>query len=33
MLKAIDRHRDRIIESTIDPTTRWNPERQPLQAG
>jgi UDP-sulfoquinovose synthase len=33
MLKAIDRHRDRIIESAIDPTTRWNPERQPLQAG
>jgi UDP-sulfoquinovose synthase len=33
MLKAIDRHRDRVIESAIDPTTRWSPERQPLQAG
>jgi UDP-sulfoquinovose synthase len=33
MLKAIDRHRDRVIESAIDPTTRWKPERQPLQAG
>ena len=33
MLKAIERHRDRVIESAIDPATRWNPERQPLQAG
>jgi UDP-sulfoquinovose synthase len=33
MLKAIERHRDRVIESAIDPTTRWSPERQPLQAG
>jgi UDP-sulfoquinovose synthase len=33
MLKAIDRHRDRVIESAIDPTTQWKPERQPLQAG
>jgi UDP-sulfoquinovose synthase len=33
MLKAIDRHRDRVIESAIDPTTRWSPERQPLKAG
>jgi UDP-sulfoquinovose synthase len=33
MLKAIDRHRDRVIESAIEPVTRWNPERQPLQAG
>jgi len=33
MLKAIERHRDRVIESAIDPTTHWNPERQPLQAG
>jgi UDP-sulfoquinovose synthase len=33
MLKAIERHRDRVIEAAIDPTTRWNPARQPLQAG
>jgi UDP-sulfoquinovose synthase len=33
MLKAIQRHRDRVIESAIDPTTHWNPERQPLKAG
>jgi UDP-sulfoquinovose synthase len=33
MLKAIDRHRDRVVESAIDPITHWNPERQPLQAG
>jgi UDP-sulfoquinovose synthase len=33
MLKAIQRHRDRVIESAIDPSTRWNPERQPLKAG
>jgi UDP-sulfoquinovose synthase len=33
MLHAIDRHRDRVIESAIDPRTHWRPERQPLQAG
>ncbi len=33
MLKAIERYQDRVIESAIDPITRWNPERQPLQAG
>jgi UDP-sulfoquinovose synthase len=33
MLKAIQRHRDRVIESAIDPSTHWNPERQPLKAG
>jgi UDP-sulfoquinovose synthase len=33
MLKAIERHRDRVVESAIDPVTHWNPERQPLQAG
>jgi hypothetical protein len=33
MLKAIERHQDRVIESAINPTTHWNPERQPLQAG
>jgi UDP-sulfoquinovose synthase len=32
MLKAIELHRDRVIESVIDPRTRWNPQRQPLQA-
>ncbi len=32
MLKTIERHRDRVIESAIDPQTRWNPQRQPLQA-
>jgi UDP-sulfoquinovose synthase len=33
MLHAIDRHRDRVIESAIDPRTHWRPEHQPLQAG
>jgi UDP-sulfoquinovose synthase len=33
MLKAIQRHQGRVIESAIDPTTHWNPERQPLEAG
>jgi UDP-sulfoquinovose synthase len=33
MIKTIERHRDRVIESAIDPRTRWNPQRQPLQAG
>jgi UDP-sulfoquinovose synthase len=33
MLKAIQRHRDRVIETAIDPSTHWNPERQPLKAG
>jgi UDP-sulfoquinovose synthase len=33
MLNTISKHRDRVIESAIDPATRWNPQRQPLQAG
>jgi UDP-sulfoquinovose synthase len=33
MLKAIERHRDRVIESAIDPSTRWNPSQQPAATG
>ena len=33
MLHAIERQRDRVNESVIDPHTRWDPQRQPLQAG
>ena len=29
MLKAIESNRDRVIESAIDPATRWNPSQQP----
>jgi len=29
MLKTIERQRDRVIESAIDPRTRWNPQREP----
>jgi UDP-sulfoquinovose synthase len=29
MLKAIERHRDRVIESAIDPRTRWRPTPAP----
>jgi UDP-sulfoquinovose synthase len=29
MLKTIGRHRDRVIESAIDPATQWNPSQQP----
>jgi UDP-sulfoquinovose synthase len=29
MLHAIERHRDRVIESSIDPHTRWNPLKSP----
>jgi UDP-sulfoquinovose synthase len=29
MLKMIERHRDRVIDSAIDPRTRWNPSQQP----
>ena len=25
MLKTIERHRDRVIDSAIDPRTQWNP--------
>jgi UDP-sulfoquinovose synthase len=33
MLKAIERHRDRVIESAIDPRTRWKPQPTPELAG
>jgi hypothetical protein len=26
----IERHRDRVIDSAIDPKTRWNPSQQPV---
>jgi UDP-sulfoquinovose synthase len=29
MLTTIQRHRDRVIESAIDPATRWNPSQEP----
>jgi UDP-sulfoquinovose synthase len=29
MLHAIERHRERVIESSIDPQTRWNPVKSP----
>jgi UDP-sulfoquinovose synthase len=29
MLHAIERHRGRVIESSIDPRTRWNPLKSP----
>jgi UDP-sulfoquinovose synthase len=29
MLDAIERHRGRVIESSIDPQTRWNPLKSP----
>jgi UDP-sulfoquinovose synthase len=29
MLKMIERHRDRVMDSAIDPKTRWNPSQQP----
>jgi len=29
MLHAIERHKDRVIESSIDPHTRWNPLKSP----
>jgi UDP-sulfoquinovose synthase len=32
MLKTIGQHRDRITEAAIDPTTRWDPKREPAQA-
>jgi UDP-sulfoquinovose synthase len=33
MLKAIEQHRDRVIDSAIDPSTHWKPEREPAKAG
>jgi UDP-sulfoquinovose synthase len=29
MLHAIERHKERVIESSIDPQTRWNPLKSP----
>jgi UDP-sulfoquinovose synthase len=29
MLKTIERHRDRVIDSAIDPRTRWKPSQEP----
>jgi UDP-sulfoquinovose synthase len=29
MLKAIQRHRDRVIDSAIDPRTQWKPSQEP----
>jgi UDP-sulfoquinovose synthase len=29
MLHAIERHKDRVIEASIDPSTRWNPVKSP----
>ena len=29
MLGMLERHRDRVIESSIDPRTRWNPLKSP----
>ena len=33
MLKTIERHRDRVIDSAIDPRTRWRPRHEPAPAG
>jgi UDP-sulfoquinovose synthase len=33
MLKTIERHRDRVIDSAIDPRTQWKPLRAPAGAG
>jgi UDP-sulfoquinovose synthase len=30
MLKMIERHRDRVIESAIDPRTQWKPSQEPV---
>jgi UDP-sulfoquinovose synthase len=29
MLKMIERHRDRVIDSAIDPRTQWKPQQEP----
>jgi UDP-sulfoquinovose synthase len=29
MLKTIERHRDRVIDSAIDPRTQWRPSQEP----
>jgi UDP-sulfoquinovose synthase len=33
MLKTIERHRGRVIDSAIDPRTQWKPQTAPAQAG
>jgi len=33
MLKTIERHRDRVIDSAIDPRTQWRPSQEPAPAG
>ena len=33
MIHAIERHKDRVIESAIDPRTRWKPEEREPAAG
>jgi hypothetical protein len=33
MLKTIERHRDRVIDSAIDPRTQWKPSGTPAAAG
>ena len=30
MIHAIERHKERVVESSIDPHTRWNPG-EPVQ--
>jgi UDP-sulfoquinovose synthase len=32
MLKTIERHRDRVIDSAIDPRTQWKPSQEPAGA-
>jgi hypothetical protein len=32
MLKTIDSHRDRVIDSAIDPQTPWRPSQEPAGA-
>jgi UDP-sulfoquinovose synthase len=33
MLKMIELHRSRVLDSAIDPKTRWNPSQQPAATG
>ena len=33
MIHAIERHKGRAIESSIDPRTRWNPAKSPAWPG
>ena len=32
MLTTIDRHRNRVIDSAIDPRTQWRPSQEPAGA-